>query len=152
MSDEHEHPQDRQDPHEHHDEVGSVAEEAAKLFGALGDWAQDQGNGLGGLGAGLGGFAAQAAAAARGAEEHLATGAPECTWCPVCRAVHTVRRTSPEVRAHLTAAASSLLQAAAEAMATAVPEDRRPPDGAPGVERIDLDPEDGVDDWPEDEG
>ncbi|GGO69818.1 hypothetical protein GCM10012276_06930 [Nocardioides deserti] len=131
--------------------MGSVAEEAAKLFGALGDWAQDQGSGLGGLGAGLGGFAAHAAAAAQGAEEHPATGAPECTWCPVCRAVHAVRRTSPEVRAHLTAAASSLLQAAAEAMATAVPQDRQQPDG-PGVERIDLDPDDGVDDWPEDEG
>jgi hypothetical protein len=146
MSDEHEHP-DRPE-----EEIGSVAEEAAKLFGALGDWAQDQGDGLGGLGAGIGGFAAQAAAAARGAEEHLATGAPECTWCPVCRAVHAVRRTSPEVRAHLTAAASSLRQAAAEAMATAVPDDRRRPDGAAGVERIDLDPDDGVADWPEDEG
>ncbi|MDN4163479.1 hypothetical protein [Nocardioides abyssi] len=137
MSDQHEDP-----------DVGSVAEEAAKLFGALGDWAQDQGAGVGGFA----GFAAQAAAAARGAEEHLATGAPECTWCPVCRAVHAVRRTSPEVRAHLAAAASSLLQAAAEAMATAVPDDRRPPEGAAGVERIDLDPDDGVDDWPEDEG
>lgn len=152
MSDEH------QDPHEHphDDEVGSVAEEAAKLFGALGDWAQDQGNGLGDLGAGLGGFAAQAAAAARGAQEHLATGAAECTWCPVCRAVHAVRRTSPEVRAHLASAASSLLQAAAEAMATAVPEERRGGTGAAGaagVERIDLDPDDGADDeGPEDEG
>ncbi|MDN4172980.1 hypothetical protein QWY28_08515 [Nocardioides sp. SOB77] len=131
------------------EDVGSVAEEAAKLFGALGDWAQDQGDGLG---AGFSGFAAQAAAAAHGLDEHLATGAPECTWCPVCRAVQAVRRTSPEVRAHLTAAASSLLQAAAEAMATAVPQDRRPPpDAGTRVERIDLDPDTGTDEWPEDE-
>ncbi|MEV7428780.1 hypothetical protein AB0N29_04110 [Nocardioides sp. NPDC092400] len=146
------------DEHDRPEDVGSVAEEAAKLFGALGDWAQDNGSGLGaGLGAGLGGFAAQAAAAARQVDEHVATGAPECTWCPVCRAVHAVRSTSPEVRNHLLAAGSSLLQAAAEALATAVPEDRRrPPDGGPpagaGVERIDLDPDDGADEWPEDEG
>jgi hypothetical protein len=117
--------------------VGSVSEEALKLVGALSDWARDHGSDLG---AGLGGLADHATAAARGLDgqldEHLATGAPECTWCPVCRAVHVVRQTSPEVRAHLAVAASSLLQAAAGLLATAVPDDGRDRPG--GVERIDL--------------
>ena len=43
-------------------DIGSVAEEAAKLFGALSGWAREHGS-----------------------EEHIATGAPECTYCPVCR-------------------------------------------------------------------
>lgn len=105
-------------------EVGSVAEEAAKLFGALGDWAKDHGSGRG-----------QAA---------------ECTWCPVCRTVHALRETSPEVRAQLATAATALLQAASGLLATAVPDTRRDP--STGVERIDLDdgPDDGPD-WPDDD-
>jgi hypothetical protein len=55
----------------------------------------------------------------------------------VCRTIHVVRQMSPEVRAHLTSAASSLFQAAAGVMATQVPPERRP-----GVERIDLDADD----------
>ncbi|WP_205474688.1 hypothetical protein [Nocardioides sp. SYSU D00038] len=144
------------------DVVGSVAEEAAQLFGALGEWARahaGQAGGLGGVlggGAGerLGGLAERAAAAAVGAEEHLATGAPECTWCPVCRTVHVVRQASPEVRAHLATAATSLLQAAAGLLATAVPPGATSAERGPGgVERIDLDPDadDGAD-WPEPEG
>lgn len=137
------------------EDVGSVGEEAAKLLGALSDWAGDQGVDLG---EGLAGLAGHAATAARGVEDHFATGAAECTWCPVCRTVHAVRQTSPEVRAHLASAASSLLQAAVGALATAVPPDRRPPPDD-GVERIDLDDDSGPADsgvhdseWPEDEG
>jgi hypothetical protein len=100
-------------------EVGALADEAAKLLGALGDWARDQ---------------------------HLATGAPECTYCPLCRTVHALRHTSPEVRAHLATAATSLVQAVSGLLATAVPEDR----ARSGVEHIDLD--DGPDGWPEDTG
>ena len=124
--------------------VGSVAEEALKLFGALSDWARDHGSELG---QGLTGFVEHAAASAREVDEHLATGAPECTYCPICRAVHVVRQTSPEVRAHLAVAASSLLQAAAGLLATAVPDDARARDG--GVEHIDLDDTDGA--WPEED-
>ena len=124
--------------------VGSVSEEALKLFGALSDWARDHGSDLG---QGLTGFVEHATASAREVDEHLATGAPECTYCPICRAVHVVRQTSPEVRAHLAVAASSLLQAAAGMLATAVPDDARAPDG--GVERIDLDDTDGA--WPEED-
>jgi hypothetical protein len=127
------------------EQVGSVAEEAMKLVGALSDWARDHGSDLG---QGLTGLVDQAAATAQDVNEHLATGAPECTWCPICRTVHAVRQTSPEVRAHLTSAASSLLQAAAGLLATSVTDHARmPPDG---VERIDLDDEtDGP--WPEED-
>jgi hypothetical protein len=114
--------------------VGSVGEEAAKLLGALSDWARDQGSDMG---QGLGGLASHAAASLHDVNEHLATGSAECTYCPVCRAVHAVRQTSPEVRAHLTQAASSFLHAAAGLMATLPPQD--PSGRTPGVEKIDLD-------------
>ena len=55
-------------------DVGTVVEEAAKLLGALSDWAKDAAH----LGADLG----------HGLDGHLATGAPECTYCPICRTVH----------------------------------------------------------------
>lgn len=127
------------------DEVGSVGEEAAKLFGALSDWAGDRGPGLGD---GLAGLASQAAAAAHELGEHLDTGAPECDWCPVCRTVHLVRGTSPEVREHLAQAATSLMQAAAGVLAAASRAGERPEPS--GVEHIDLD---GDDDgrWPEED-
>jgi hypothetical protein len=72
--------------------------------------------------------------------EHLATGSASCTWCPVCRTVTAIRQTSPEVRAHLAGAASSLMLAVSGMMATT------PPARDSGVERIDLD-----DDRPEDD-
>lgn len=115
--------------------VGGVGEEAAKLFGALSDWARDQGaDHLGGLG-GVAGMGQGLGAAARRAEEHLATGGADCRWCPVCQLIAVVRQTSPEVRGHLTAAAGSLMQAAAALLAT-------PPHGqGQQVEKIDLDDE-----------
>ena len=111
-------------------DVGSVGEEAAKLLGALGEWARDQGA------AGVAGMAGQAADAVRDVDEHLATGAEECTYCPICRTMHLVRQASPEVREHLTTAASSFLQAAA-AMLASGPQPRGS-DPASGLERIDL--------------
>lgn len=134
-------PQGPQDPHE----VGSVGEEAAKLLGALGEWAKDSGGDVGaGLGATLGGLGGLAAGAMHDLNEHIATGAPECTYCPVCRTVHVIRETSPEVKAHLASAASSFLQAVAGVLATL------PPPGAGGqttgtaggFEKIDLDGDD----------
>jgi hypothetical protein len=118
-------------------EVGSLAEEAAKLFGALSGWAKDH---AGEASEGLSGMAAQAAASAHDLNDHLATGSAKCTVCPICRTVHTVRQLSPEVKEHLTAAFSSLAQAAAAVMATPSPSD------GDRVEHIDL-----ADDWPEDE-
>jgi hypothetical protein len=127
-----------QDGRRPEDQIGNVSEEAVKLFGALSEWARDHGSDLG---QGLAGLADQAAQAAQDVNDHLATGSAECTYCPVCRTVHAVRQASPEVRAHLATAASSLLQAAAGALATAVPTDAAGRTGS--VERIDLDPDPG---------
>jgi len=113
--------------------IGSVGEEAAKLLGAISEWARDQGSEAG---HGLGGLAGQAAASMQGMSEHIATGSAECTYCPICRTVHAIRETSPEVRTHLATAASSFLQAAAHLLATQVPNDSG---RATNVERIDLD-------------
>lgn len=122
-------------------QIGSVGEEAMKLFGALADVARQQAGDAAGT---AGGFAAQAAAMAHEVNEHIATGEAECRYCPVCRVVHAVRQTSPEVRTHLMVAASSLLQAAAGLMETLPPPSG--PDGAnprgAEVERIDLDDSD----------
>ena len=125
------------------EEVGTVTEEAAKLFGALSEWARDHGSELG---LGVAGLAGQAASSARAIDEHLATGSAECTYCPICRTVHAIRQTSPEVRAQLSTAATSLLRAAAGLLATAVPDERG---HRAGVERIDLDE---PDDWPDEAG
>ena len=59
-------------------DVGSLAEEATKLLGALNDWARDQGGGLGGgLGGGVAGVSGHASAAAHDVNAHFATGAAE---------------------------------------------------------------------------
>ena len=110
-----------QGPPEGHDRIGSVGQEAAKLFGALSGWARDL-------------------------DDHLATGAAECTYCPICRTVHVFREAGPEVRTHLASAAASLMQAAAAVLtaASSAPTDDR----SGGVENIDLD---GSEDWPETE-
>jgi hypothetical protein len=113
--------------------VGSVAEEAAKLFGALSGWAREHGDGV----------TAMADSMAEQLHEHIATGSPECAWCPVCRTVAAIRQTSPEVRVHLASAASSLMMAVSGMMAT------HPPTREGGVERIDLD--DDPDEWPRDD-
>ncbi|KRF17965.1 hypothetical protein ASG90_06490 [Nocardioides sp. Soil797] len=125
------------------DDVGSVAEEAAKLLGAFSGWARSQGSDLGSdLGKGIGDLAAGAQRAAEDMNEHFATGSPECSVCPVCRTMHVVRELSPEVKHHLATAGASLMQAAAALMATAVPDEKKP--GADDLEHIDLD-----NDWPE---
>jgi hypothetical protein len=105
-------------------EVGSVADEAVKLLGALSDWAKDTTQGI---------------------DAHLATGAaecPECRWCPICRTVHAVRGLSPEVKTQLATAATTLLNAAAGLIATAVPDQQE----RGGVEHIDLEEDT---EWPE---
>ncbi len=121
--------------------VGSLGTEAVRLLAALQDWAADNG----------GEYAATAATAAAGAAdvlhdvgEHLATGEASCTYCPLCRLVTAVRTTDPEVRAHLRAGASSLLQAAAALMATPVPDPRTSGGaGATGTGHEDDEREDG---------
>ncbi|GAA3521641.1 hypothetical protein [Nocardioides daeguensis] len=132
-------PDDMHGPGPH--DVGSVGEEAMKLLGAFADLArQHTGDAAGGLGNLAGNLVGEAASMAHEVGEHIATDAVECRYCPVCRVVHAVRQTSPEVKAHLMVAASSLLQAAAGLLET-------PSQEASGrtseVQRIDLDdPED----------
>jgi len=104
------------------DSVGSVAEEAAKLLGALSGWAKD---------------------AVPDLETHLDTGAAECTVCPICRTVHLVRELRPEVKEQLATAATAALQALSGLLAAATPEGRSP---SSGVEHIDLDD---TGDWPD---
>ncbi|GAA4721554.1 hypothetical protein [Nocardioides conyzicola] len=106
----------------HAPDVGTVAEEAVKLLGALSDWAKD---------------------ATPDLEGHLATGAPECTYCPICRTVHLVRDLRPEVKEQLALAATGALQALAGLLSAASPDGRTAPGG---VEHIDLDD---TGDWPD---
>jgi hypothetical protein len=117
--------------------IGSVGEEAAKLFVALSGWAKDQGAAGAGTAAGA---ATAVGEAMHNLNEHIATGGADCKYCPVCQVISAVRATSPEVKAHLAVAASSLMHAAAGVLATHVPDDERK---AP-VEKIDLDADPGA--------
>src|SRR5215475_11708229 len=90
------------------EQVGSVAEEAAKLFAAL-----------------------------RGDDRHEHEGpghrlGPECQWCPLCQRMYLVRHSGPETVDQLASAASGvlgslrgLLDAAAESARAKAAEDRR---------------------------
>lgn len=124
------------------DDVGSVADEAAKLLGALSGWARTQASDAGGAAADA---ATHAASAVQNINEHFATGSADCTYCPICRVVHVVRECSPEVRTHLALAALNLMQAASAVLSTTIPGDQR--NARPeNVEKIDLD-----DEWPDED-
>ncbi|HWH28350.1 MAG TPA: hypothetical protein VNU26_05205 [Mycobacteriales bacterium] len=97
-------------------EVGSAAEEAARLFAALEEWARAR----------AGSFVD---------DEHLATGSAECRVCPVCQAIGALRHVRPEAVEHLLDAAASLV-AALRATATTPAGEEQP--RAPRVERIDV--------------
>ncbi len=121
-------------PDEPAEEVGTVAEETAKLLAALQDWAKDSGSAHASA-------ASQAAdglaESVRGFNEHIGHG-PDCKYCPVCQVINVVRETSPEVKQHLAIAASSMLQAVQGMLATPVPDSQRQRRAGP-VEKIDLD-------------
>ncbi|HZE32630.1 MAG TPA: hypothetical protein VE198_14470 [Actinoallomurus sp.] len=65
--------------------------------------------------------------------ERIATGAPECRYCPVCRAIAASRTSGPDVVGHVVSAGESLFAAVREAVAgferTRPP--RQEPDGTP---------------------
>ena len=111
-------------------QVGSVGEEAVKLLGALQEWAREKGHESAGAAAG-------AATAFSTINEHIATGGKECTFCPVCQLISAAREISPEVKQHLSSAASSLLQALSSALATP-PGSQKPKRSDGPVEKIDL--------------
>lgn len=70
--------------------VGSAAEEAARLFAAAEEWMRTR---------------------AGGHLDGLATGAPECTVCPVCQGISALRQVKPETVEHLLDAAASFVAA-----------------------------------------
>ena len=118
------------------EEVGTVAEETAKLLAALQDWAKDSGQ----THASAASQAANGLAdSVRGLGDHIGHG-PDCKFCPVCQVINVVRETSPEVKQHLAVAANSLLQAMQGMLATQVPDSAAARRTAP-VEKIDLDDE-----------
>jgi hypothetical protein len=93
--------------------AGSLAEEAAKLFGAAEEWWRAH------------------------APSDLAHTGPECRVCPICQLVSVVRGAQPELFEHLTDAANSLMAA----LRTAVEAQERAWTRKPGdvpVERIDI--------------
>lgn len=94
--------------------VGSAAEEAAKLFAVVEEWARTRSAGL------LDG-------------DHLATGSAECSVCPVCQAISAVRNVRPEAVEHLLDAAASFVAA----LRASAPAPAEPPAG-PRVEHIDV--------------
>lgn len=112
--------------------IGNVGEEAAKLFAALSGWAKDQGTDYAGTAAGA---ASAVSDAMHNLNDHIATDGEDCKYCPLCQVIGAVRATSPEVKAHLAIAASSLMQAAAGVLATQVPSDAK----SSPVEKINLD-------------
>ena len=66
--------------------------------------------------------------------EHLATGATECTVCPLCQTVAALRQVKPETVEHLLDAAASVVAA----LRTAVASPPRPDERHAGVQHIDI--------------
>jgi hypothetical protein len=94
--------------------VGSAAEEAARLFEAAQEWLRTRSSGH---------------------LDGVATGAPECTVCPVCQGIAAVRGVRPETVEHLLDAAASFVAALRTTVAAhGAPEPVRRPD----VQHIDV--------------
>jgi Family of unknown function (DUF5304) len=92
---------------------GPLADEAARLVEAIGEWARGA----------VGDLAAPVGAGA------------ECQVCPVCQLLALLRRSQPETFAHLADASASMLAA----LRTVVERHDHGATRASGVERIDLD-------------
>ncbi len=93
------------------EQLGSAAEEAAKLLAAAQEWARG-----------------------RFDSEHLATGSAECQVCPVCQGVALLRHVKPETVEHLLDAAASVVAALKTSLSPPPP--ASPPTGR--VQRIDV--------------
>lgn len=91
------------------DEIGSVAEEAAKLFGALG----------GVLGDDAHGHAHQTTGDAESGTRDAPGQAAECRFCPLCRLIRLLDEASPQTREQLTTAVVSLVEAVSALVAAA---------------------------------
>jgi hypothetical protein len=93
---------------------GPLAEEAARLVEALGEWTRKA---VGDVSMPAGGDG------------------PECQICPFCQLLAMVRRTQPETFGHLADASASMVAA----LRTIVERHDHPSARKAGVERIDLD-------------
>jgi hypothetical protein len=103
-----------------HGDPGPLGEEAAKLFAAAQDWFHRT---LGDP-----------------ATARIATGAPECAWCPLCQLVSVLRGDRPEITerfAETQVAVAGLLRALADAAGTMAAHGGQHPNGS-RVQKIDL--------------
>jgi hypothetical protein len=96
---------------------GPLAEEAARLMEAIGDWTRST---IGDV------------------STSVVGGGAECQVCPFCQLVAVLRRTQPETFAHLADASASMIAA----LRTVVERHDHGGPGRAGVERIDLDDRD----------
>ena len=94
---------------------GTIGDEAVKLLDAVQDWARRN------LGEGA----------------HIATGAPECTWCPICQFIAVLRGDRPEISDKIAEATASMV-AAVRAVVDAAASPHHPAGEQPRVQRIDL--------------
>jgi hypothetical protein len=109
------------------DAGGPLADEAAQFAAAALGWAQRM---AGGIDPG---------------DERIATGSPECTVCPVCRAIHALRDPSPELAERVTKTVTDLAGGLAHALRVAFDGHRHPPadpdpdaSATSGVQHIDI--------------
>lgn len=126
---------DQEREERHQEAVGSMSEEAAKLAAILQDWAArtQSGDPTAGLGELFG--------------PNIATGAPECRVCPVCRTIAAARELGPDFYVNLGNVVSGLVAAAASAAADGSRGRGKDDAGSSSspredVERITLDDED----------
>jgi hypothetical protein len=95
---------------------GTIGDEAAKLLDAVQDWARRN---LGSPDSG----------------SHIATGAPECQWCPLCQLIMVLRGDRPEISEKIADATASVVAAVRTLIDAATTHTDRP---QPRVQRIDL--------------
>ena len=99
---------------------GTIGDEAVKLVDAVQDWARRN-------------FGDPATS-------HIATGAPECTWCPICQLISVLRGERPEISEKVAEAGASLVAALRAVLdAAALGQPRPADDAAPRVQHINLD-------------
>ncbi|HEY3630009.1 MAG TPA: hypothetical protein VGL21_03880 [Jatrophihabitantaceae bacterium] len=93
---------------------GTIGDEAAKLLDAVQDWARRN----------------------LGESSHIATGAPECQWCPLCQLIMVLRGDRPELTEKITDATASMVAALRTLLDAAT--SHAQPAQQPRVQRIDL--------------
>jgi hypothetical protein len=111
-----------------HRETGPLADEAAQFAAAALGWAQRMAGSID--------------------PDRIATGAPECTGCPVCRTIHALRDPGPDLADRLTRTVTDLATTIATGLRHAfdghhashddVPADAAPGKPASGFQRIDI--------------